>query len=722
MFKHLQSKSKLIPWPHAASALACAAGIAGGAVRANWPDVSTSLKLAPDAVVYRFANPAEVHNSGRLKPFSHSMEMYGGMGWTKDSELWRALLTSPHMARPQSPHVRALDMVEQTHLLFNSPLGGQCVWRKSCAAPELEAAFCDAGDADAAHSARYLVDGDLAGADVFEDPRTIAMDGDATYWLCEDGTLRLYRRDGSEETAYSPMTWTRFADGPFAGELLADKARHIIGAEDGVLRFLENDADVVAYTVTKSVARHKDTVAWRFSAAPFAGLSLGEIIDGAAPGYAYLGWDGVGPVFASFTLAGGAVLNAAGLGEITIAPGPRGDFPPTHHTGIVRIPEGGRAFDARGNALAGLAGSELPSGALVTPDGHIIIQPDGASSEIGAAGVVALAPGAVVVKASPDGAREKIAFPNGGVYDPTVDGGLMREPVRDVSLHFYDGAAYKRHAQYWSMYAARKRFAQCLHTRDSQIWTALLASGDALVGPAAAPVRGRDFVERDRIYLRGIDDRLHASFYAGGHADEYPIMPGDSADAAANTRFMRDGPQKGGDIYDSSALLAIGDRLTLWLDPDGSPSIYGRATGALVMDPAWTRLGSTGPLAGLPLRDALRHFIGFEDGALIFMPNDTDICAYRVSNGREHADARYNRIWRFPSSSPLHGAALGEIIDGKIPGYTYLGWGSSGPAILGIPPADEEAVAEKPSVIRKESEAIEKSSKAETPSDKKPRA
>ena len=405
MFKHPTMKTQRIPWPYAVIAMACA-----------WGAIDASAQTQ-DVTLYRFSAPNALVNYNTMTPFSHSLTMYGDMGYTKDSEYWRALLSSPHMARPRSTKVRAIDMFEHIRIQFRSPLDDKHLWIKNTTTPRVEVA---SGVADTASFPRYLKDGDLKGANVFEDTRTIAMDNDAMYWLCEDGTIRYYSRNGTENTSYSPATWTRFTDGPFSGEALADKIKHLIGVEGRIMRFLVNDTDVIHYQLQKQQASYTKTVSWKFTADPLKGRTLGEIVDGRVPGYAYLGWDNTGPIIASLTLSGNASANIPGIGEVTVTPGVRDEFPPTHHMGTVRIPEGGQALDADGNPLTDLAGNPIPDNSLITPDGFVIIQPTGVYTEIDDDGVITLAPGTIVIRLMPDSGRKETAFPDGGFYDPSL--------------------------------------------------------------------------------------------------------------------------------------------------------------------------------------------------------------------------------------------------------------------------------------------------------------
>ena len=727
MLKHLTTGKQRIPWPYLALALICACGV---------PDAPAQTQ---DAILYRWSSPKALTTSKRLKPFSPSVDMYADMNYTRESEYWRALLTSPHMCRPRSPLVRANDMLGQTLLRFRSPLDRR-LWYKVVSAPNMsETPYYNA---DTVSFKRHLTDGDLKGANVYEDPRMVAMDEEGMYWLHPDGALRYYHRKGYQLTAHSPMKWTRFADGPFANAPLANKLRYLIGAENRVLYFMVNDTDVIAYDIGKSRATHKATTAWKFKSAPFAGRTFGEIVDGKIPGYTYLGWDTAGPVFANVSLTENAVINVPAFGgDITVTPGTLGESPPLHHKGIVRVPEGGRVFDAFGNPFTDFAGHPIPGNSLITrdgliitqpngtrlavsdagavsllpgtrilrpfadggraetffskenalimSDGLIIFQPDSARSEVSTAGVIALRPGARVVRPTADGEREEIVFSNGGIYDPSLNGHLMHTIINDVPLYFYDIFTYRSYPAYQTMSTVRRLFADRLYTHDSQIWRELLKSTNALLTAHSTLIRGRDALEDASLNVKGHDGNLHYSWYTQGANDERIWMVGENADTVSNVRVMRNGPQAGGDIYASTNLIALGNDNTLWIDPDGSPSTYARQEGLLRMNPTWTTL-TGGPLAGHTFREALRHFIGYEEDRLIFMVDDRTISAYSLGDGHEDTSPHYKREWVFPEGSPLHDIDLGKIIDGKIRGLTYLGWDYLGPVILGVQLNDVE--------------------------------
>ena len=199
------------------------------------------------------------------------------------------------------------------------------------------------------------------------------------------------------------------------------------------------------------------------------------------------------------------------------------------------------------------------------------------------------------------------------------------------------------------------------------LWKALLNSG-YIMGSATRLTRAQDLLEDWDVNFVApqTPDRNH---WFDWYGDNY----------AAGTfvgygKVLLNGPQKGARVMGNGNLLAVGDDRTMWLDADGSLSFYWRGTGALDFDSSRvTFAGGPKGWVGTTLRGHLSQFIGYEEGRLYFLEGDRMLHVF-------DRDLNFVRSDELYLSGELIDSSLGDVIDGKVPGVTYLGW-DLGPVI-----------------------------------------
>lgn len=202
---------------------------------------------------------------------------------------------------------------------------------------------------------------------------------------------------------------------------------------------------------------------------------------------------------------------------------------------------------------------------------------------------------------------------------------------------------------------------------SNALWRELMRSGH-IMGSASRLVRANDILEDWDVNF--VDPRTPArnhwfDFYADNvGAGQY----------VGYAQTLINGPQKGARVMGNTNLLAMGDDRGMWLDADGSPSFYWRGSGALDFDStaAAFKQGPEG-WAGTSLVSHLKHLIGYEEGRLYFPEGEDTLHVY-------DRDLNFVRTDEIHLSGELREVRLGEVIDGKVPGATYLGW-DLGPVI-----------------------------------------
>lgn len=202
---------------------------------------------------------------------------------------------------------------------------------------------------------------------------------------------------------------------------------------------------------------------------------------------------------------------------------------------------------------------------------------------------------------------------------------------------------------------------------SNALWRDLINSGHVM-GSAARQVRANDILEDWDVNF--VDPRTPTrNHWFDFYADNVP-----AGQYVGYAQTLINGPQKGARVMGNGNLLAMGDDRGMWLDADGSLSFYWRGSGAVDFDSTATTL-KKGPegWAGAPLTSVLKHLIGYEEGKLYFLVGDDILHVY-------DRDLNFVRTDEIHLSGELREVRLGEILDGKVPGATYLGW-DLGPVI-----------------------------------------
>ena len=236
-------------------------------------------------------------------------------------------------------------------------------------------------------------------------------------------------------------------------------------------------------------------------------------------------------------------------------------------------------------------------------------------------------------------------------------------------------------------YAQQTPFVVEPHTRLDTLFPAVTVPGDAaatsnnqwaalvnsayLVGGQSTLTRGRDVVEDWEINF--IDPATPTVNYW------YDFYSNNAATTVTRVGYpltLTGGPMAGQSILSNNKLLAVGDDNTMWWDAGtGKVSYYNYPNGNLESTPAATTF-TGGPYAGLSIASKLSSMIGYENNNLYFLEGSGTVNVYSMNMGFVRTDS-------VTLTGLLAGKTLGDLVDGKVAGYTYLGW-DVGPIVLGV--------------------------------------
>ncbi|MBI2732804.1 MAG: hypothetical protein HYX44_05745 [Aquabacterium sp.] len=211
---------------------------------------------------------------------------------------------------------------------------------------------------------------------------------------------------------------------------------------------------------------------------------------------------------------------------------------------------------------------------------------------------------------------------------------------------------------------------------SNNLWAALITSPN-VIGNSTTLTRARDISEDWDINF--VDPKVANKNY---WADFYIDKPITYVDRAAFPLTLTGGPQAGQSLLGNNNLLAMGDDNSLWLDADGTLSYYNYPTGTLEFDSKKTGF-TTGPAGwnGASLKSKVGNLIGYEEGQLYFLEGANTVQVFNYDLGFVRTD-------QFSFNGDLAGRSLADVIDGKVQGYTYIGW-DLGPVIIGVSPVPE---------------------------------
>lgn len=136
------------------------------------------------------------------------------------------------------------------------------------------------------------------------------------------------------------------------------------------------------------------------------------------------------------------------------------------------------------------------------------------------------------------------------------------------------------------------------------------------------------------------------------------------------------GPHNGESVLGNGKLLAFGDKRFVMLDNDGSLSFYWYGAGGLLEYNPTTTTFSGGAFAGQTLSSKLQYLIGYEEFNLYFLVGANTLHVY-------NRDMSWSRTDTVSLGHELSGYSMGDLVDNKIPGYTYIGW-DAGPIVIGV--------------------------------------
>lgn len=208
---------------------------------------------------------------------------------------------------------------------------------------------------------------------------------------------------------------------------------------------------------------------------------------------------------------------------------------------------------------------------------------------------------------------------------------------------------------------------------SDNLWEAMLAS-EYVIGNSSDLPRARDMVEDYQINF--IDPTVNSdNFFFTYYSDN---------STRDLSRFfipltLSGGPHDGESIINNNNLLAVGDNNTLWLDPDGSISIYNYDFGGVDENPTNTTF-SSGPASwiGQTIQSKISLLIGYEAGKLYFLEGDNSIHIF-------DEDMDYVRTDEFEFEGSLYGYNLSDLVDGNITNAYYIGW-DNGPIVVFVRP------------------------------------
>lgn len=204
------------------------------------------------------------------------------------------------------------------------------------------------------------------------------------------------------------------------------------------------------------------------------------------------------------------------------------------------------------------------------------------------------------------------------------------------------------------------------------LWKALLNS-PYLLGSASTVVRARDMSEDFDLNFVDPSDNVR-NHYFNWYINSLLL----------NTYVLRilyplnlaaTGPQAGAYVVNNPNVLAMGDDAYVMLDADGSLSYYAYLGGGLLKDSA-AKTFTNGSWAGQTLTSKLQHMIGYEEFQLYFLEGASTLHVF-------DRDLKWVRTDNVKLGNELSAYSLGDLVDNKVPGYTYIGW-DAGPVVIGV--------------------------------------
>lgn len=204
------------------------------------------------------------------------------------------------------------------------------------------------------------------------------------------------------------------------------------------------------------------------------------------------------------------------------------------------------------------------------------------------------------------------------------------------------------------------------------LWKALLNS-PYLLGSAATVVRAKDMSEDWDLNFIDPSDNVR-NYYFNWYVNALLL----------NTYVLRAlyplnlapfGPQAGAYVVGNPNVLAMGDDAYVMLDADGSLSYYAYLGGGLLKN-STAKTFTNGSWAGQTLTSKLQYMIGYEELQLYFLEGASTLHVF-------DRDLKWVRTDNVKLGNELSAYSLGDLVDNRIPGYTYIGW-DAGPVVIGV--------------------------------------
>lgn len=192
-----------------------------------------------------------------------------------------------------------------------------------------------------------------------------------------------------------------------------------------------------------------------------------------------------------------------------------------------------------------------------------------------------------------------------------------------------------------------------------------------------------NFVDMDA-YRQWRQDNPAASTYADGYWMDWNSTNLDLKKELATT--FKGGDFAGQDIIGHADAVAASyiNLVVLYNDAGtGSLSLYNYATGTFYEKTAWNTLDG-GIYGGLSLSQTIGNLIGIDsmggidDQKLYFLDGDSTIAVYDL-------EGKFRESYAISLSAypDLSGYTLGDVIDGKAEGWSYIGW-DHGPTFVNV--------------------------------------
>ncbi len=210
----------------------------------------------------------------------------------------------------------------------------------------------------------------------------------------------------------------------------------------------------------------------------------------------------------------------------------------------------------------------------------------------------------------------------------------------------------------------------------ANLWVALLES-DRVLGSSITLTRAKDMSEDWDVNFVDPADPTHNHWF-DWYINQYfsaSVWATPTVTRSGYPLTLTGGPHAGESVLANTSLLAMGDDKHVFIDPDGSLSFYDYAGGTLKANPTAT-VFSGGAWAGQALLGKLRHMVGHEQGNLYFVEGASTLHVYNES-------LVWQRTQTVALGHELAGRTLGDLVDNKVPGYTYIGW-DVGPIVVGV--------------------------------------